>query len=70
VPETIKTKVLYGDDVQSMEDIFHKYLAKEEFIDRRLITSEMIEKDEMEEFGQAHMVSLDYELPSECPVQG
>jgi len=68
--EKIKSSELYGDYVSDREEIWHKYLPKEGFVDRRLLTSEMIEKEEQEKFGQVHMVSLDYELPSEWPVQG
>jgi len=49
--EQVKANVAYGDDLNQQEDIFTSFLPREQFIDRRLVSSDAIEKRELETFG-------------------
>lgn len=41
----VKAEIFYGGDVKAKEDIFNELLPEEEFIDRRIYTSHMLDPD-------------------------
>jgi len=49
--EKIKADVAYGADVDNREQIFSALLPDESFVDRRLVTEEMMKMGELEKFG-------------------
>ncbi|CAE7424627.1 LRGUK [Symbiodinium natans] len=49
--ERVKTEVIYGADVETRQEIFEQLLPEETFVDRRLMTQELIAQMEMEQFG-------------------
>eukprot|EP00434_Breviolum_minutum_P034441 symbB.v1.2.030485.t1/scaffold3434.1/size111337/10 len=49
--ERVKTEVIYGADVETRQEIFEQLLPEETFVDRRLMTEELIAQLEMEQFG-------------------
>jgi len=59
--EKVKAGVIYGADIKKREEIFNHLVPNEEFVDRRLVTEEKIENAERRMFGQAGMISPDYD---------
>ncbi|CAK9007520.1 unnamed protein product [Durusdinium trenchii] len=49
--ERVKTEVIFGADVETRQEIFEQLLPEETFVDRRLMTEELIAQLEMEQFG-------------------
>ncbi|CAJ1357118.1 unnamed protein product [Effrenium voratum] len=49
--ERVKTDVIFGADVETRRDIFEQLLPEETFVDRRLMTQELIAQLEVEQFG-------------------
>lgn len=66
--EKIKARVLYGEYVDATKEIFSQLVPNEDWLDRRLVTHTKMEAEEMEKFGQRHMVSSEYQTIEE--VQG
>lgn len=49
--ERVKADVIYGSDIEARREIFESLLPKETFVDRRLVTAELIAQTEMDTFG-------------------
>mmetsp|Transcript_46322 Transcript_46322/g.108536 ORF Transcript_46322/g.108536 Transcript_46322/m.108536 type:complete len:731 (+) Transcript_46322:56-2248(+) len=50
--ERVKTEVIFGADVETRRDIFEQLLPEETFVDRRLMTQELISQMELEQFDE------------------
>ncbi|CAD7922927.1 unnamed protein product [Amoebophrya sp. A25] len=49
--EKVKANVAFGDDLGRQEELFEAILPREQFLDRRLITEELLQARELEIFG-------------------
>lgn len=50
--EKVKADLIYGADIEERRKIFEGLLPEEAFVDRRLVTEELIADEEMQRFGQ------------------
>eukprot|EP00397_Hematodinium_sp_SG-2012_P034978 GEMP01037570.1.p1 GENE.GEMP01037570.1~~GEMP01037570.1.p1 ORF type:complete len:582 (+),score=127.74 GEMP01037570.1:210-1955(+) len=68
--EKVKAGVIYGEETEKSSEIFTHFIPEEEWIDRRLVTQEIVETLEHQMFGQPNMVSPDYETAEGTSVKG
>mmetsp|Transcript_77131 Transcript_77131/g.200982 ORF Transcript_77131/g.200982 Transcript_77131/m.200982 type:complete len:550 (-) Transcript_77131:290-1939(-) len=54
--EKVKADLIYGADIEERRKIFENLLPEETFVDRRLVTEELIAEEETQRFGQRGFV--------------